>query len=508
MMNLDLPQKTILSMQSISKEFPGSKALQNVDFDLKEGEVHAIVGANGAGKSTLINILGGVYSDYSGLVRINGTEAKINNPRKSQRLGITLITQELNLVNDFTVSENIYLGNEPFLMKSMGIIDRTSMLERSASNLNKFGFDLNPRTRVAELSALEKQIVMIVKALERKSTIIIMDEPTAILTANETYLLYDTIANLSQQKISVIFISHRFEDIFEVSDRVTVLRDGRKVFETETQLTSNDEIVSYMLGEESFIIRKEVYKQNSPKKLLSVHNLKSRTLKDISFDLYEGEILGVIGKPGAGKHELLRTICGVEKFASCKIQLGENEIFVNKPKSAIDYGICFLSEDRRQDGLFPLMAVTDNITMPYLQELSLMGFVNVNKARTITKIKVAELKIKISDILQPVVYLSGGNQQKVILARWLCNKNAKLFIFEEPTKGIDIVAKSEIYSIINKFKINGNGCIVMSSDLDELMLLSDRIIVIENGCISNITETSSMSKHDLLEIVMGTRTYA
>lgn len=495
-------------MQSISKEFPGAKALQNVDFDLKEGEVHAIVGANGAGKSTLINILGGVYSDYSGSIRINGQETKINNPRKSQQLGITLITQEVNLVNEFTVSENISLGNEPLSIKGIGIINRTLMLEQSASNLKIFGLNLDPRKRVIELSALEKQIVMIVKALERKSRIIIMDEPTASLTANETYLLYDSIANLSQQKISIIFISHRFEDIFEVSDRVTVLRDGRKVFESKTQMTSNDEIVSSMLGKESFIMRKEFLKKNSPKKLLSVQNLHSKTLKDISFDLYEGEILGVIGKPGAGKHELLRTICGVEKFASCKIHLGENEIFVNKPKRAIDYGIGFLSEDRRRDGLFPLMAVTDNVTMPYLQELSLMGFLNSKKAKMITKIKVNELKIKTSDIQQPVVNLSGGNQQKVILARWLCNKNAKLFIFEEPTKGIDISAKSEIYSIINNFKITGNGCIVMTSDLDELMLLSDRIIILEMGSISSIINTDNVSKADLFEIVMGTKSYA
>lgn len=495
-------QKKILSMRSISKEFLGTKALRDVNFDLMDGEVHAIVGANGAGKSTLINILGGHYSDYSGTIIVDGNKTIIHSPRKSQQLGITVLAQEINLVKDMSVAENIYLGNEPFLKKGLGIIDRTSMIDQSALNLKKFDIELDPKIKAAELSALESQIVLIVKALVRNARIIVMDEPTALLTANETKLLYKTIESLSSNKISVIFISHRFEDIFEVSDRVTVLRDGRKVFEGYTESTSNDEIVFHMLGKESLTFKKPFHTTAS--KLLSVKNLNSKTLKNISFDLFENETLGIIGKSGSGGHELMRALYGDVSITSGEVYLENTKINVTNPRKSVDYGIGFLSEDRRRDGLFPFRDVTDNITMPYLMAMSRMGIVNEKRRRTMTYDKVDELDIKTSSIQQPVAYLSGGNQQKVIFARLLCNKNAKVFIIEEPTRGIDISTKAEIYSIVHGFNDRGNGCIVMSSDIDELILLTNRIILLDQGAIIKVLNTEDVSKSDLLGFVMGT----
>jgi len=500
--NLPLLQEKILSMRSICKEFPGVKALQNVDFDLKKGEVHAIVGANGAGKSTLISILGGVYDDYSGTIEIEGSEIKINSPHKSQKLGVSLLTQEFNLVREFTVSDNIYLGNEPSLMKGTGIINRKAMIERCTASLKAFGLIIDPNVKIADLSIIECQIVALVKAFEQKSRIIILDEPTAALTAKETHQLFDSINRVCNHGVSIILVSHRFEDIFEISDRVTVLRDGRNVFEAKTVETSTNEVVYHMLGKDSISLSRG-NSINTASKLLSVQNLTGKALKDISFDLSEGESIGIIGKPGEGKDELIRIICGIDKKSSGKIFFDDCEISVQSPANAINSGIGFLSEDRRRDSLFPLMDVIDNITMPYLKHHSLFGFVDGGKVRGIAKEKVSDLCIKVSDIEQAVTYLSGGNQQKVILARLLSNNKAKIFVLEEPTKGIDIGAKSEIYSIINKLLENGNACLVISSDLDELMLLSDRIIVLESGIIKKILDANDVSRSELLNIVMG-----
>lgn len=491
----------VLTMQSISKEFPGVKALQNVDFDLQEGEVHAIVGANGAGKSTLINILGGIYSDYTGVIGIEGNETKIHNPHKSKQLGISLLTQEPNLVRELSISDNIFLGREPILVKWGGLIDHKAMIEKCVSIFKSFAFHADPQTKVADISPGACQFIALIKALVQKSRIIILDEPTAALTAKERSYLFDSIKRLSNQKISVILVSHRFEDIFEISNRVTVLRDGKNVFEAYTEEISRNEISFHMLGKD--LVKLSRVKINKTSRLFAIQNIEGRTLRDVSFDLSEGESIGIIGRVGSGKEELLRIICGIDKMSSGKIFFKNCETTIKEPQNAINSGIVFLSEDRRRDGLFSLMNVADNITMPYLKDYSRMGVIDSDKVREITSEKVSSLGIKVSDVDQPVAYLSGGNQQKVILARLLCNSNAKLFILEEPTKGIDVGARAEIYSIITDVLKKGNACIVSSSDLDELMLLCDRIILLDGGGIKKILNVECVKSRELLDFVMG-----
>lgn len=501
MTNKDKFSKNILTMHSISKKFAGIEALENVFFDLNKGEVHAIVGANGAGKSTLINILGGVFNDYSGLIRIAGNETRINTPHKSHQLGISLLTQEQNLVRELSISDNIFLGNEPILFKYGCIIDHNSMIEKCELYFKMFGLDVDPKIKVADISPTDCQIVAIIKSLVKNSRIIIFDEPTAALTANETFNLFDNIKKLCDHGIAVVLVSHKLEDIFEISNRVTVLRDGKCVFNAHTETTSRDEILFHMLGKEPVSLG--VAKNNKTKKIFSVQNLEGKTLKNVSFDLSEGEAIGIIGKHGAGHEELIRIICGIEKMSSGKIFLNNCTISINTPTKAIDHGIGFLSEDRNRNGLFSLMNIADNITMPYLKNYFRMGLVHGDKIKKITNEQIDKLDIKVSNIEQPVAYLSGGNQQKVILARLLCNKNAKIFILEEPTKGIDAGARSEIYSIIKELLKNGKSCIISSSNFEELIMLSDRLILFEDGIIKKILNSDGVRSVDLLNFVMG-----
>lgn len=495
-------REPILEMKSINKSFPGVHALKDVDFDLMEGEVHAIVGENGAGKSTLINILGGVFHEYTGIIKVNGESIRINNPRKSQQLGITSISQEFNLIRNLTISENIFLGCEPLNSKKLGIINRNQMNIISKSLLKVFGLNINPNTMVSQLTIVECQIVEIIKTLNKETKILIMDEPTAVLTFKETEVLYGTIEKLKNQNVSIILISHRFEDIVRVSDRVTVLRDGEKVFCGDTKSVSLNKIIQLMLGKEKIEIKKfEV--NEKVKKLFVVKNLNSKKLKNISFDLYEGEMVGVVGKPGAGKHELLRTLCGIKKYDSGTFYIKNELVSLNNPSEAINSGIGFLSDDRKRDGLFPYLPITENILMPYLKSFSNKGFISAKKILNATDSKVKELNIKVNHLSQPVIYLSGGNQQKVILARWLCNDKAGIFLFEEPTRGIDIGSKFEIYQYINNLKKRKCGCIIVSSEIDEILLLCDRLLVLENGCLSDTLESSNINKSALFQLIMG-----
>jgi ribose transport system ATP-binding protein len=492
-------KKTILAMESIGKTFPGVQALKSVDFNLIEGEVHSLVGANGAGKTTLINILCGIFPDYTGTIRLDGKVVKMSNPKKSRKLGISLVSQEFNLVKDFTVVENIYLNSEP---RKFGLIDKRKMNDACSHWLRLLDIKIDPKTKISSLSIVECQLVEIVKALHCKSRILIMDEPTAVLSSKETSLLYDIMNDLRDQNISIIFISHRFEDVFKVSDRVTVLRDGHKVFCGETKSTTSSEIVNHMLGKQGSSVPKHTTNR-SDQKVLSAKNITGGKLNDVSFDVYAGEILGIIGKTSSGRQELLKTLFGIERISSGVICLNNKEVPIESPADAIKLGIGFLSEDRKRDGIFQHLPIKDNITIPYLKLFANLGFLKRNRINDITRLKVDELNIKVTSLSQHAISLSGGNQQKVILARWLCNKDAKVFLFEEPTRGIDIGSKVEIYKMIDNLTKKGSSCIIASSDLDELLLLCDRILVLESGSVSLNLKASETSKSRLLKIIMG-----
>ncbi len=437
-------EKIVLLMKNIEMEFPGVKALNKVDFDLKEGEVHAIVGANGAGKSTLAKILSGIYPNYKGTIFVNGIEHGLKNPMESIRAGIISIAQEFNLVNDFSIYENIYLGEEPLILKYLGLLDRNKMYSHCEILLKKYGLNINPKTKVAKLGISQQQIVEVIKAIERDAKILIMDEPTAVLSARETSLLFEAIKELKKKGISIIFISHRLEEVFEVSDRISVLRDGKKVFVSNEKDSSNDELIEHMLGElKKRSVARKIDKTEDV--ILEIESIRTNRLKDVSFNLCSGEAVGIIGKPGSGKSELLRSIFGVEKLRYGKLFFKKKEVHIGSPN---------------------------------------------------------ELKILAKHPNQRVKSLSGGNQQKVILSRWL-SVDADLLLFEEPTRGIDVRGKEELLSIIEDLKANGKCCLIVSSELEELMRLCERIIVLKDGYIVRIFEEKEYTKKGLLRYVMG-----
>ena len=492
-------KKTILAMKGVGKRFPGVEALKDVDFDLVEGEVHSLVGANGAGKSTLVNILCGVFRDYTGSVTIDGRAVRITSPRKSHRLGVSVVSQDFSLVEGFSVAENIYLNCEP---QKFGFINRNKMIDTCDRWLGLFDIRLDPAAKISSLSVVECQLVEIIKALQRNSRILIMDEPTAVLSSRETSLLYGIIEDLKERAISIILISHRFEDIFEVANRVTVLCAGRKVFNAETGATTVGEIVGHMLGKQ----RTDVVRNTTNRgdhKILAARSIGGTRVRNVSFELYSGEVLGVIGGVSSGTHELLRVLCGAERLVSGTLHLDGREMTMRSPAEAIQGGIGFLSGDRGRDGIFRDLPVTDNITMPYLKSFAVLGCLQAKRIEEATRSKVDELNIRVVNLSQCASELSGGSQQKVILARWLCNKNARIFLFEEPTRGVDVGSKTEIYQMIHDLTKRGNSCIVVSSELDEILLLCDRILVMNDGMVSHVLRTSETSKTNLLKMIMG-----
>lgn len=494
-------EKIVLLMKNIEMEFPGVKALNKVDFELKEGEVHALVGANGAGKSTLAKILSGIYPNYKGTIFVNGIEHALKNPMESIRAGIISIAQEFNLVNDFSIYENIYLGEEPLISKYLGLLDRNKMYSYCEILLKKYGLNIDPKTKVAKLGVAQKQIVEVIKAIERDAKILIMDEPTAVLSKRETSLLFETIRELKKKGISIIFISHRLEEVFEVSDRISVLRDGKKVFVSDEKDSSNDELIDHMLGEieKRSVPRKE---DKTEKVILEIESIRINRIKNVSFKLRSGEAVGIIGKPGSGKSELLRSIFGAEKLRYGNFFFKKKEVYIRSPRKAINLGIGLLTEDRRRDGLFPLLSIAINITIPLLKALSDFSFLKNTRIFEIATYKINELKIVAKHPNQRVESLSGGNQQKVILSRWL-SVDADLLLFEEPTRGIDVRGKEELLSIIEDLKANGKCCLIVSSELEELMRLCERIIVLKDGYIVRIIEEKEYTKKGLLRYVMG-----
>jgi ribose transport system ATP-binding protein len=489
-------------MHSVTKSFPTVKALDNVDFDLAYGEVHAIVGANGAGKSTLVKILGGHYRDYSGTVELDGRAIRILSPRISLRMGISTISQDINLVENLSISDNIFLGQEILSRRSFFFLDKKQMESESRSFLSEFGLHREPTTLVSSLAILEKRVVEIVKAFHRKARLLILDEPTAELAPTEITTLFQSINELKGKNISVIYISHRIEEIFTICDRVTVLRDGVKVFSTSTSSTSQSEIAAHMLGEKlTSYARVNTRTDFSP--LLRVRDLRTSLLHGVSFDVGAGETIGIVNSPGNGASELVEVIFGKLKATSGNVYLGGERLLNPCPHAAIKNGIGFLPEDRNADGLFQNLSLRANIVMPYLEKLALFGFVRRKSVSDLTSKMINELAIKIAAFDPNIKELSGGNQQKALLARWLCNDATRVLLLEEPTKGVDIGSKTEIYEIIRQANQNKTTCLISSSDLDELLQLCHRIIIMQNGNIIKTLDNKNITRADLINLVMG-----
>lgn len=473
--------ETLLEMRSITKRFPGVVALNRVNLNVKKGEVHVLVGENGAGKSTLMKILTGAYSKDEGEIFFGGKEFHVRNPREALDLGISMIYQEFNLAPDLNVAENIYLGREPRM--PFGWIAKSTLYGRTEEVLKRLHLDFLPSTAVRKLRVAQRQMVEIAKALSADSKIVIMDEPTAALSEAEIEEFFAVISQLKREGVSVIYISHRLEETAKVGDRVTVLRDGQNIGTVDVSDTDVPTLIRMMVGRElgDTFPKKDV---ETGEECLRVEGLSRKgCLNDISFVAKKGEILGIAGLIGSGRTELAKAIFGADRIDKGKIFVGKKEVKIESPQDAISEGIGFLTEDRRNEGLALDLSVRTNITLANLQRFTWSGWINKSKESSVSRDCIRDLRIKCSHVEQAVKFVSGGNQQKILLAKWLVT-HSKILIFDEPTRGIDVGAKVEIYRLMNQLAKEGVAVIMISSYLPELLAMSDRILVMCEGRIT------------------------
>ncbi|MDN5327066.1 MAG: ribose transport system ATP-binding protein [Moorella sp. (in: firmicutes)] len=494
-------QSYILVMEDIEKEFPGVKALQKVSFKLKRGEVHALLGENGAGKSTLLKILAGAHKKDSGQILLNSQKIEIKNPRHAQELGIAIIYQELSVLPYLNVAENIFLGRLPRRGLYPRWIDWKKCYEESAELLESLGLKIDPRTPASQLKVAEQQVVEIAKALSLNAKIIAMDEPTAPLTPREIDNLFKVVHLLKEQGVSIIYVSHRLSEVKEICDRATVLRDGQNVATVNVKETEIPDWIKMMVGRELDQMFPKVSVPRGPE-TLRVSNLTTSKLKNISFRAYQGEILGIAGLVGAGRTELARAIFGADPVQQGQIFINGQVAVLSNPREAIEKGIGLVPEDRKGQGLVLSMLVKDNITMANMEGLSKLGKLNLSLEKDLAAKYVKDLKIATPSIYQETVNLSGGNQQKVVLAKWLCSK-CKILIIDEPTRGIDVGAKVEIYELLNDLVKNGATVIMISSELPELLGMSDRILVMHEGRITGELGREQFTEENVMLYATG-----
>ena len=486
----------ILEMRGVSKAFPGVRALDRVDLAVRRGQVHCLIGENGAGKSTLIKILAGAYSRDEGEILIRGQRVGNLNPHAAQELGISVIYQELELVPHLTVAENILLGRAPKSLPG-GFISWKKMFDAARSSLDDLGVDIDPRARVGDLGIAQQQMIEIAKALSRNAEVIVMDEPTSALTDQEIPQLFNAIRRVKAQNRSVIYISHRLQELFEIGDVATVLRDGQLIGTVPVRTTPLDQLITMMVGRE---LGEKFPKQKVEigEEILRVDHLSRQdVLHDISFTLHKGEILGIAGLVGSGRTETVRAIFGADPIDGGEIYVEGRKARIKSPTDAIQAGIGFLTEDRKRQGLILIQSVEDNIVLASLLRFSPNTFIRRQDARSAATQLVGNLDIKTPSLFQPVKYLSGGNQQKVVVAKWLCSRS-RILIFDEPTRGIDVGAKVEVYQLMNELVRQGVGIIMISSELPEILGMSDRILVMREGRIAGEFNREEATQEKLL----------
>jgi ABC-type sugar transport system ATPase subunit len=490
----------LLEMSGITKQFYGVYALKEARFELKSGELHALLGENGAGKSTLMKILGGIYSLDAGTISINGKKVKINGVKEAKQYGISIIHQEIVLVPYLSITENIYLGREP-LVKT-GFIDKQSMYRNAQKLLDDFGMELTADTLIHDLTVAQQQMVEIIKAVSFNSKIIIMDEPTSSISEKEVRFLFKTIQNLKQQGVGIVYISHRINELFEISDRITVMRDGSYIDTVVTKETTNDKLISMMVGRE---LSNYYIKDSSPaeEEVLEVKNLtRNGSFQNISFTLRKGEILGFSGLVGAGRSELMKCIFGLDFYEKGDIIVNGHNVRIKNPSDAIKNKIVYITENRKEEGLFLLQSVRFNMTIEILNEFMRFFRVNAKYESKETNQYINGLSIKTSGVEQEVKNLSGGNQQKVMISKWLAAK-PQVLIMDEPTRGVDVGAKAEIYMIMNKLAKQGVSIIMVSSDLPEVINMSDRVAVMCKGKIQTILKKDQFSQETIMHYATG-----
>ena len=494
----------ILEMQGITKRFPGVTALNHVDLSVMRGEMHAVIGQNGAGKSTLMKILAGVYTADEGAIYVDAQKVNLGHPRESMRLGIGTVYQELSLAPNLSVADNIFLGREP---STLLLVDEGKILKKAGEILERLGLrNIDVKARASDLPLMQQQLVEIAKVLSYEPRILVLDEPTASLAEEETARLFQILHGLKEKGISIIFISHRFKEIIKNCDRGTILRNGKLVRTLDLASTSEEELVETMIGQqiESFYRLGGGDSAADRSVLLEVENLSvGRKVRDVNFKVYKGEIVGLTGLLGAGQNEVARALFGVARGVKGTIRRDGKDVVISSPDQAIRMGICLLTEDRKSEGLFLEMSVKDNITLPSLSLFRrAMLFINSRREQREAEEFIQKLNIVVSSARAKIGTLSGGNQQKAILGRWLL-RNLDILIFIEPTRGIDIGAKAEIYHYLDRLSKQGKAVLVISPDLLEILGLSDRILVMYNGKLTSVLEKRSATEEILLSAIQG-----
>ena len=487
-----------VEMKGISKSFGGVRALKNVDLAVRPGEILGLVGENGAGKSTLMKILSGALQKDRGQILIDGKPVEIPNPRAGLELGIAIIYQEFALVPDLTVSENIFLGANPG-----AVVNWEALHRRAGEALTKLGFDINPRLTVRELSVAHQQVVEIAKALTRNARILVLDEPTAVLAPAEAERLFELLGDLKRAGISIIYISHRLDEVFRLSDEITVMKDGEVVGTMKASETNTSEIISMMVGRElaTLFPAREV---TIGEEVLRVEHISvGNRVKDVSFSVRAGEVFGIAGLVGSGRTELVRAIFGADRRDSGQVFLDGKPVVINSPAAAVRLGIGLVPEDRKTQGLILEHAIRTNVTMPCISNvMRALGFIDFKKETEIVEDQVKKLSIKIASIQDPVSSLSGGNQQKVSLAKWFAS-NSRVLILDEPTRGVDVGAKVEIYDLINQAVKQGVAVIFISSELEEVVGMCDRVLVMSRGVPRGFLEKPDISEKNIMRLAVG-----
>ena len=499
--------EVVLQMEGINKTFPGVRALSNMSIDLRRGEVHAVCGENGAGKSTLMKLITGVYQPDSGEMKLNGQPLKVHNPNDAYAKGIAIIFQETSLFPDLTILENIFMGHElrrPLagLVKFASFLDYPAMRKKAVEIFGRLGMEIDLDARVSQLSVASKQMVEIAKALSFDSSILILDEPTAALTSREVDTLFETIRKLRMHGVSMLYISHRLDEIFQIADRVTVIRDGEYVQTGDVSHVTRDQLVAWMVGRTlDNLYPKEDIEIGDV--VFEARNMRQEgVIDDVSLTLRRGEILGISGLAGAGRTELALLLCGLGRPDSGEILMDGTRVAIRNYQDAMERGICYISEDRQKYGLVVPMTISENITMPLLSRLSgLLGIINAGKEREISATYIDNLAIKTPGADFVVNNLSGGNQQKVSVAKALATE-PRILILDEPTRGVDVGAKSEIHRIISSLARAGRSIIMISSDLPEIMGMSDRVMVMKNGARQGELARSGLSQEKILQMAL------
>lgn len=490
-----------VELSGITKSFSGVKVLDNVHLSVRKGSIHALMGENGAGKSTLMKILNGIYTPDEGKILVNGVEQDLKGASHAKSLGISMIHQELSVVEEMTVTENIFLGRE--ISKPNGTLDKKQMAQKTQELLDRYELKVKPGTRMKNLSIAQQQMIEIIKAVSNNAEIIVMDEPTSALTESEIRLLFKTIRDLQKQDKSIIYISHKINEIFEMCDQITILRDGKFVTSAPIEEFTFEKLISSMVGREL----SEIYpKENIPEEeiLLEVQNLsKNGLFKDISFKLRKGEILGFSGLVGAGRSDVVEAIFGYKPYDSGIIQMEGKKIDIKKPKDALKAGITFISEDRKKIGLNLIGSIRENITLSNLDDyMKRKILIDKKKEKLLSKNSVIDFKIKSKSDEMETRYLSGGNQQKVLLAKCI-TCNPRIIIMDEPTRGIDVGSKAEIYKMMSDFVSKGNAIIMVSSEMPEVIGMSDRILVMHEGKITGEFDHHEFNQEEIMACASG-----